>query len=66
MAEDRIETLVGDAHILFEKISIFDVFDLADRNGVAGIITDYYGPVEDEKDDKYLKILEQLRGILDP
>lgn len=30
------------------------------------ILTDIYGKVEDKKVDKYLKILEQLRGILDP
>jgi hypothetical protein len=66
MAEDRIEILVEQAHSLFDKTSVFEVFDLTDRNEIAGILADFYGPVEDEKVDRYFKILDQLRGSLDP
>lgn len=66
MVEDRIETLIGQAHSLFGKTSIYEIFDLTGKNQIVEILTDFYGPVEDEKIDRYLKILEQLRGSLDP
>lgn len=66
MAEDRIETLVEQAHSIFGKTSVFEVFDLTDRNEITGILVDFYGPVEGEKVDKYLKIFDELRSCIEP
>lgn len=64
MAGDQIEMLVEQAHHLFGETSIFEVFDLSDRQEVIRTLVEFYGPVNVEKVDQYLFILDQLRDAL--
>lgn len=46
---------------MFDKTSIFEVFDMTDRRAIIQTLVDFYGSVDKEKVEKYLLILEQLR-----
>lgn len=61
---DQIEMLVEQAHCLFGESSIFEVFDLPSRREALRILVEFYGPVDVEKVDRYLFILDQLRDVL--
>lgn len=64
MAADQIEILVEQAHRIFGETSIFEVYDLPNRLEVISTLVEFYGPVDVEKVDQYLAILDQLRGTL--
>lgn len=58
---DKSEMLVEQAHSLFGETSIFEVFDLPNRQEVIQTLTEFYGLVDVGKVDRYLSILDQLR-----
>lgn len=58
---DQIEMLVEQAHRLFGKTSIFEVFDLPSHQGVIQMLTEFYGPVDAGKAYEYIFILDRLR-----
>jgi hypothetical protein len=60
MNDDQIENLVKQAHQIFGKISIYEVIDL-DRESAAKILTEHYGPTDEQQMEKYFSILDQLR-----
>ena len=57
----QIELLVDQAHQLFDKTSIFEVFDMTDRREIIRTLVDFYGLVEVGKVDTYIRVLGQLR-----
>ena len=64
VAGDQIEMLVDQAHRLFGRTSIFEVFDLSNRREVIRTLVEFYGPVDMGKVDRFLFILDQLRDAL--
>ena len=61
LSDAQIEKLVEQAHILFGKTSIFEVFDLPSRQEVIQTLTEFYGPVDVGRVDRYIAILDKLR-----
>lgn len=60
MKEDPVKKLVEKAHKIFNKTSIYEVMDL-ERDDAIQALTEYYGPCDTEKLNKYFAILDQLR-----
>lgn len=58
---DQIESLVDRAHRLFGETSVFEVIDLPSRKEAIRTIVKFFGPVDVEKVDRYLDILDRLR-----
>ena len=59
----QIEMLVEQAHRLFDKTSIFEVFDLPSRQEVINTLFELYGPVEVGRVDQYLEVLNRIRSL---
>jgi len=64
VASDQIEMLVEQAHRLFGKTSVYEVFDLSNRREAIRTLVEFYGPVDMGRVDRYLFILDQLRDAL--
>ena len=62
MAKDQLEDLIDQAHGIFGKSSIYEIFDL-DREEVIEVLFDYYGLLDMDKVERYFSILEQIRAI---
>ena len=61
MAGDHVEMLVEQAHRIFGETSIFEVYDMPSRLEVIRTLVEFYRPMDIEKVDQYLVILDQLR-----
>lgn len=62
MAKDQLEDLIDQAHDIFGKSSIYEVFDL-DRKEAIEVLFDFYGLLDMDKVERYFSILEQIRAI---
>ena len=62
---DQIEFLIDQAHDLFDEISVFDLIDLPTREDAIKGLVDLYGPVDMGKVERYLDILDRLRGEME-
>lgn len=60
MEDDRVEVLVIEAHQIFGMTSIYEVMDL-DRRLAIKTLAEFYGPTDQDKIDKYLSIVDELR-----
>ena len=65
MDDDRVEALVIEAHQIFGMTSIYEVMDL-DRDTAIKTLAEFYGPADQDKIDKYLSILDELREDEEP
>ncbi|NTW87754.1 MAG: hypothetical protein HGB26_01205 [Desulfobulbaceae bacterium] len=58
---DQIEMFVDQAHRLFDKTSILNVFDLPSHQEVIQVLTESYGLVDAGRAHEYIFILDRLR-----
>ena len=63
--KDSLEELVGKAHEVFSKTSIFDVVDL-DRATALFRLIDEFGPPDVERINRYFAVLDEVWGWNDP
>jgi len=60
---DQIEDLINQAHDIFNKSSIYEVFDLDNRKEAIEVLREFYDPLDMEKVEKYFAILDKLHKL---
>lgn len=60
--DDQIELLVDEAHKLFGNSSVHEVIDLEHEEALKFIV-EHYGPVDMDRFDRYMKVVEKVKEI---
>ncbi|MGW8158705.1 MAG: hypothetical protein ACWGKN_09360 [Desulfoprunum sp.] len=63
--KDELEELIDAAHDLYGDYSIYEVMDL-DRLTAIDRMVEMYGPVDIGKVERYLAVLDRIRGWREP
>ena len=63
--KEELEELINAAHDLYGDYSIYEVMDL-DRPAAIERMVEMYGPVDLEKVERYLAVLDRIREWREP